>query len=343
MSSLKVSLSEVAERANVSHATVSRVLNNVDVPIAPETRRLVRHIAAELGYSPNKAARALATGRTQTIALWTANLRSAYYGDVIHYTNQEIIRHDYEMLVSCLTIGNDSKLDIIKVHSWPVDGILAVDLPRGWIPDLQNSLLESKPFINVGAYVIKDTDYVQIDFKEQAAEAVRHLASQGCRRIAYIVPDFFDWFEESHDARLEGYKKGMAEVGQELVYIVTRNEQREAVGPALKAHIEEFGCPDGLFCYNDDMAIGAYPILRDYGLRIPDDVAIVGCDGIRDTSYLYPALTTVVQPMEQMCAKAWTFLEKRIQNPTIDLQQEVLAPRLEIRGSSQRHATPATS
>lgn len=336
LSSVKVSLSEVAERANVSHATVSRVLNNVNVPIAPETRRLVRHIAAELGYSPNKAARALATGRTQTIALWTTNLRSAYYGDVIHYTNQEIIRHDYEMLVSCIGVTHDMTIDTFKLLSWPVDGILAVDLPRGEIPGLKDSLLDGKPFINIGAYVMTDTDFVQIDFTDQAAEAVRHLASIGCKRIAYVVPSFFDWFEESHDARLEGYRRGIADVGQKPEYIVTSDEKRESVACALTKHIEQHGCPDGLFCYNDDMAIGAYPALRNMGKCIPNDVAIVGCDGIRDTSYLYPALTTIVQPMEHMCAKAWSFLEKRIQDPTLPLQQEVLAPRLEIRGSSQR-------
>jgi len=336
LNSVKVSLSEVAERANVSHATVSRVLNNVNVPIAPETRKLVRHIAAELGYSPNRAARALATGRTQTIALWTTNLRSAYYGDVIHYTNQEIIRHEYEMLVSCVGVTHDMTIDTFKLLSWPVDGILAVDLPRGEIPGLKDSLLDGKPFINIGAYVVTGMDYVQIDFKDQAVEAIHHLAAIGCKRIAYVVPSFFDWFEEAKDARLEGYRKGMSDIGQKPEYIITPDEKRESVGPTLEAYIQDHGCPDGLFCYNDEMAIGTYPTLRDTGRRIPEDVAIVGCDGIRDTSYLYPALTTIIQPMERMCATAWSFLEKRIQNPSIDLQRMVLPSRLEIRGSSQR-------
>ena len=336
VSPLKISIRDVAERANVSHATVSRVLNNVNVPIAAETRQLVRHIAAEMGYRPNRAARALATGRTQAIALWSVNLRSAYYSDVIYYTHEEVIRHDYEMFVSSIRVTDDMSIDTFKLLTWPVDGILAVDLPRGFIPPLNNSLIGDKPFINIGAYVLTGTDYVQVDFKDQAADAIRHLASVGCKRIAYLVPNWFNWFDESCDARLEGYRSAMAELGREPEYILTHDEKREAVAPALTEYLDRHGCPDGLFCYNDDMAIGTYPIFRNRGIRIPEDIALVGCDGIRDTSYLYPALTTIVQPLQQVCATAWSFLKQRIEDPTLPLQQVVVAARLEVRGSSRR-------
>ena len=333
---MKVSIRDVAKRANVSHATVSRVLNNVDVPIAPETRQLVRHIADELGYRPNRAARALATGRNQSIVLWTVNLQSAYYGDVIYYTHEEVIRHDYEMLISGASMSDDLTLDKFKLLTWPVDGILAVDLPRGKIPGLNKSLVGDKAFINVGAYVHTDTDYVQVDFEAQAADAVRHLSSVGCKRIAYLVPDWFSWFDSIHDARLEGYRTVMAELGQKPEYIVTWDEKREQVAPALNAYLDQHGVPDGLFCYNDDMAIGAYPIFRERGIKIPDDIAIVGCNGIRDTSYVYPTLSTIVQPLQQVCATAWSFLKQRIDDPTLPLQQIVLSARLDIGGSSRR-------
>jgi LacI family transcriptional regulator len=334
---VRISIRDVAKRANVSHATVSRVLNNVDVPIADETRQLVRHIADEMGYRPNRAARALATGRNQSIVLWTVNLQSAYYGDVIYYTHEEVIRHDYEMLISGAPMYDDMSVDDFKLLTWPVDGILAVDLPRGRIPALNKSLVGDKPFINVGAYVITETDYVQVDFEDQAADAVRHLGSVGCKRIAYLVPGWFDWFESINDARLFGYRKAMAELGFQPEYIITHDEKREQVARALRAYLGQNGCADGLFCYNDDMAIAAYPVLQEKGIRIPDDIAVVGCNGIRDTSYLYPALTTIVQPLQQVCATAWTYLRRRIDNPSIPLQQVVLPARLEIRASSRRN------
>ncbi|BDI31644.1 LacI family transcriptional regulator [Capsulimonas corticalis] len=333
---MTISIREVAARAKVSRATVSRVLNNVDVPISAETRQLVRHVAAEMGYQPNRAARALATGRTQTIALWTSNLRSAYYGEVIYYTHEEIVRHEYELFVSAAGMGPGELVDTNQLASWPVDGVLAVDVPRGKLLGLSNSLIENKAFVNIGAYVLEDADFVQVDFQEKAAEAVLHLAETGCKRIAYLVPDWFEWFEESADARLTGYRLAMAKLGREPEYIVTDSELREAATSALASYAGAHGCPDGLFCYNDELAIGAYPALRELGLSIPDDVAVVGCDGIKDTSYLYPALTTIVQPLEQMCATAWAFLKRRIDDPTVSLQQQILQPRLEIRGSSKR-------
>jgi DNA-binding LacI/PurR family transcriptional regulator len=106
------------------------------------------------------------------------------------------------------------------------------------------------------------------------------------------------------------------------------------VSRALKAYIARHGCPDGLFYFNDDVAIGAFRALRDLGLRIPQDVALVGCAGIEDTAYHDPPLSTIAQPIEEMCVTALSFLIGRIKEPSIPVQQIVLQPRLEVRGSS---------
>jgi LacI family transcriptional regulator len=333
---VKSSLREVAVRAGVSDATVSRVLNSVDARIAPETRRRVQHAAAEMGYQPNRTARALATGRTQTLALWTSNLRSAHSAHVVYETREETLRHDYDLMICAYQFRQDGILDTSRLLSWPVDGILTVDLPRGDIPGLDGHLLGGKPFVNMGAYVLGQSDYVRIDFSQVAIEAVRHLHEIGCRRIGYVLPDWFDWFRECGDARFLAYESVMAEIGQKPEYIVTTHETRGVVGPALKTHVAQHGCPDGLFCFNDDMAIGAFRALRDLGLRIPDDVALVGCDGIDDAAYLDPSLTTITQPTAEMCATAWSFLMRRIREPEMPLQQITLQPRLEVRGSSER-------
>lgn len=332
----QVSIRQVAEHAQVSHATVSRVLNNADVRIAPETRLRVERCASELGYQPNRAARALVTGRTQTIALWAVSLRTAYYGDVIHHIHEELAGHGYDLIVSGAQASADGTLDTSKLLSWPVDGLLAVDLPRGAIPGLQDSHIGGLPFVNVGGYVRENADYVLVDFREQSAEAVRHLAAVGCRRIAYLVPDWFDWFHEADDPRLGGYDSAVAEMGRGPEYIRVPDSQRESVAPVLPGYVQRHGCPDGIFCYSDDLAIGAFAALRGLGLRVPEDVALIGCDGIRETAYLVPPLTTVVQPLAQMCEAAWSLLHQRIQNPDLPLQKVVLTPKLEMRGSSLR-------
>lgn len=333
---MRTSLRQVAARAGVSDATASRVLNTVDARIAPDTRRRVQQAAAEIGYQPNRAARALATGRTQAVALWSGNLRSSHSAHVVYHTREETLRHEYDLMISGYQYCENGVLDTSKLLSWPVDGILTIDLPRGIIPGLEGRLLGGKPFVNMGAYVVEHADHVRIDFSEQVKEAVRHLSQVGCRRIAYLLPDWFEWFRQCGDERLSGYECVMAELGQQPEFIVFGFETRQTVGPVLKEYIERHGCPDGMFCFNDDMAIGAFRALRDLGMRIPDDVALVGCDGIDDAAYLDPTLTTVAQPIEEMCATAWGFLERRLREPSIPVQQVTIQTRLEVRGSTKR-------
>jgi Transcriptional regulators len=334
---VRSSLRAVAERAEVSTSTVSRVLNNVDVPISPETQQRVRRIAAEMGYQPHRLARALATGCTQTVALWAANLRSAHYAQVVYFMRQEMLRHEYDLMISEAQPHGNGTLDTSRLRSWPVDGILAVELPRASIPGMEaKSLLAGKPFASMGVYVTQGADHVRIDFRDRVVEAVQHLHAVGCRRVAYLVPDWFEWFRQCQDDRLHGYEEAVASFGQAPEYILTADEKRVTVGPALKAYIASRGCPDGLFCFNDDMAIAAYRALRDLDRRIPEDVALIGCDGIEDTAYLDPPLTTIAQPLEEMCATAWAFLERRLREPGLPLQEATLQPTLQVRASSQR-------
>ena len=333
---MRISIRQVAERAGVSGATVSRVLNDVNVSITEETRERVKGIAAEMGYHPNRVARALATGRTQAIGLWLVNFRSPYYTKLMYHNRKEAHIHGYNLMISGGRIEDYGALDSTKLMTWPVDGVLAVDIPRGETSGLVGSLLWGKPFVNMGGYVTDAADYVKLDFKDRATEAVLHLYEVGCRRIAYVAPDWFDWFEVSNDPRLRGYQAAMDQMGCEPEYIITHNEVRRNTIPVVTEYIKQKGCPDGLFCFNDDMAIGSYRAVRDLGLRVPCDVALVGCDGIEETDYLDPPLTTLEQPVDTMCEFAWHFMKERLEDQSLPLQQVTVQPRLLIRGSSQR-------
>jgi len=331
----RISLREVAARAGVSDATVSRVLNRVDSRISAGTQQRVHKAAADLGYQPNLAARALVTGRTQTLALWLANLREPYYASVIHHTQQEVKRHGFDLLFSEIATMPDQSLDSSKVLAWPADGILGVDIGGRVVPGLVGTLLHQKPFVGMGGYCVPTADFVSVDFTAQVAEAVRHLARIGCRRIAYMVPD---WFHRPDDPRQNGYDAVMRETGQagEYITIPLSDDTRAVARRHLREYVAERGRPDGLFCFNDDIAIGAYRGLRDVGARIPEDTAIIGCDGLEDTLYFDPPLSTLTQPIDEMCAQAWAFLQQRIAEPGRPLQQKWLHPRLEVRGSAER-------
>jgi len=337
---VQVTLQQVAKQAGVSVSTVSRVLNNASVRVGPETRQRIREIAADMGYRANGTARALATGKTHSVALWADNVLSTYYSQMICLLRTEAENHGYDLMIGKADTLHDGSINSAKLMAWPLDGVLTIDLPRAQIPGLKQSLLWGKPFLNIGAYAAGDADFVKVDFTSAAVEAVRHLDSLGCDRIANLLPDWLDFFEEVGDTRLTGYQLAMSQLGKKIEYIFTENERRQGTVAPLEAYIRDHGCPQGIFCYNDDMAISAHLLIQKLGLRIPEDVALIGCNGIDDTDYLYPQLTTIVQPMEMMCATAWNLLEKRIREPGCPLQQVTLSARLMVRGSTVKDWQP---
>jgi DNA-binding LacI/PurR family transcriptional regulator len=152
------------------------------------------------------------------------------------------------------------------------------------------------------------------------------------RRIAYLVNDRSN-FPDKH--RHAAYHAVLAAAGLPPECIVTSDQSRGGARATVREYVHEHGCPDSIFCHNDDMAIGAYLGLRDLGIRIPDDVALVGCDGIEDTEWLECPLSTLAQPIEQMCALAAEFLQRRIDEPDAPRQQAMLQPTLVIRESSR--------
>jgi DNA-binding LacI/PurR family transcriptional regulator len=128
----------------------------------------------------------------------------------------------------------------------------------------------------------------------------------------------------------------------EFLYYPLSSEQRPIVRRLITQYIRLHGCPEALFCHSDDVALGVYRGLCDLKIRVPEEVALVGCDGIQDTEYLECPLTTLVQPVAEMCATAWKFLARRLENPGIARQKAVLKPVLAVRESSGRTVAALT-
>jgi LacI family transcriptional regulator len=127
-----------------------------------------------------------------------------------------------------------------------------------------------------------------------------------------------------------------AKLKPEFIYYPLSEQQRTSARELIQQYIGKHGCPEAIFCHSDDAALGIYRGLCDLKLRVPEDVALVGCDGIQDTEYLECPLTTLVQPVAAMCATAWRFLLQRMEQPTTKLQRANLKPKLVIRESSRR-------
>ncbi len=336
-----ITLKAIAERAGVSSMTVSAALSGKsgNVLISEATRRRVLDLAQEMGYRPNVAARTLVTGRTNQIAFWTQGVSNPYFNAVYHLARRDL-RH-YGLGVTLLEAGGRSPSQPLANVDSAVDGVVVFDWPNGEAA-LRETLatlgLAHLPFVGMGCYYVAgEADYVGVDLAAGTRQAVEHLYTIGCQRIAYVV-DQGSHYET--DARWSAYTLAVQRAGLEPEYIVTsvasRASARSLVTEYFGSYRDDKPRPDGLFCHNDVIASGVYRGLCDLGIRVPQDVALVGCDGIEDIEYLERPLSTLRQPAEQMCALACQFLYQRIQNASLSPQQIVLCPELIVRESSSR-------
>ncbi|HZT41412.1 MAG TPA: LacI family DNA-binding transcriptional regulator [Chthonomonadaceae bacterium] len=321
---------DLARELNVSHTTVSRVLNGKGGAfISDATRRRVLDAAARRNYRPHRFARALATGRTGMVVLWAQTLRQPYAVNIMNQVLDQMSDPSCELVIRTMR-----QLDAYPygIAHWQVDGILALD----GVDVLQHVMVlgqgSGPPIVAMGDPPGIPVDHVGVDLRAGAVEATRHLIEAGCRRIAFFTNT---WGNRPDEGRYAGYLSVMREAGRAPEIIVLTGEKRASARVALRTYIEREGHPDGLLCLSDDIAIGAYSAIRDLHLRIPDDIAVVGCDGLEEDEYLEPPLTTIMQPFDQMAAVAWQFLRQRMENRSLPIQTCVLSPQLVVRASSQ--------
>jgi LacI family transcriptional regulator len=324
---------DVARQAGVSPATVSYVVRGRrDVQLAESTRERVLAAAKDLGYSTNPIASALKTGRTGQIAIWIDSLLTSHNARVVHLMEQQLAQASYQIVVSLMRHAKDGYGSFTAL---PADGIIAHEQGTQ-VAELLAAFPDRRlPIVVTGAYnnALEGLDTVSIDLSAGAAEAAEHLVRQGRTRIAYLAPALV-W--QNASVRIRVYREVLARAGLSSEEIVAHGpmDERNIYRVTIREYIQAHGCPDGLLCLNDDMAMGAYRGLCDLGIRVPDDCALVGCDGIEETEYGYCPLTTIVQPIEQMCAQAWELLARRLQDPEIPVKHQMLQAQLAVRQSS---------
>lgn len=327
----RVTLKDIAQRAGVSATVVSQVLRGAQSPMVSEnTRNRVIEIARELGYRPNRHAQALVGGKTYTVALWKHDLHSAFHAWVLHQLTLSASNDGYEVIVCNFASVQE---DIHRMLATGVDGVVAHECVEHVKLLLRSYEDRRLPLVSMGVFYVSECDHVGIDLYTPAREAVKHLYDVGCRRIAYVLDDPS---RAQGEPRYEAYTSVMQEAGLPAEYLPLHGASRAEVRRLVKEYIQEHGVPDGLLCHNDDTAITCLRALYDLGLRVPDDVALVGCDGIEETLYTCPEISTIVQPVEAMCRTGWELLRRRMEQPDAELQSVILPARLEVRESSRR-------
>jgi LacI family transcriptional regulator len=329
-----VTLDDVARLSGVSRATASRAIN--DRPgVRPDVRQRVNEIANLMGFRPNRAATNLASGRSSVIGLVipSEELRVDPYGaSMTHAVGRVATARDLGLMLHLAQTEPGQTVHHI-LRDGMIDGVLvssvAVGLP--WVEELIDSPL---PTVMIGTHPTREVPGVDVENTESSAAAVAHLFEQGCQRVGLITGPL-----ERADARArrDGYRLAHERAGRAVdPGLIVKGDFDKAAGRSGAAELLKVGV-DGIFASNDEMAIGAMWACSHSGVRIPDDVAIVGFDGT-GADYWEPALTSVVQPFETIATRAVDALVAAVDGNPLT-KPVIVVPHLVEGGSSTRVTT----
>lgn len=335
-------IKDVARLAGVSEKTVSNVINDY-VHVSDRTRRVVQEAIDELGYRVNLAGRHLRRGRTGIIALVVPELDIPYFAELATHVIREAERRGLTVLVHQTGAEREKELAALAgFGSDFVDGVVLSPLALT-ARDLR-AHQGALPVVLLGELLEEGADHVAIDNERAAREATEHLVSLGRRRIL-AVGGHDDPASGTAEARTRGYRAALAAAGIEFDPTAVRQvaafrmtNGAAAVGEALAQGRR----PDALLCMNDQLALGALRALHDHGLRVPQDVAVVGFDDVEGGRFSVPALTTVAPDKAAVAAAAVALVLGRIEEATADPsagpalspQDRVVPHRLVVREST---------
>ncbi|RNG18015.1 LacI family DNA-binding transcriptional regulator [Streptomyces botrytidirepellens] len=330
---------DVATLAGVSPKTVSNVINGF-AHVAPATRERVQRAIRQLGYRPNRAARNLRRGSTGMIALVLPELDVPYFAELGRHFLTTAEEHGRTLLIEQTLGDRDREVSVINgLGDHIVDGVVVSPLAlhghalAGHLGAVPLVLIGERPSGGL-------TDHVVIDNVAAAREAVTHLIRGGRRRIAAVGPQPEPYIGTPL-LRRTGYRQALEAAGLPLDPRLERETPRYHLregARAMDALLDGAELPDAVFCFNDALALGALRTLYERGLRVPEDVAVMGFDDIEATRYSTPSLSTVAPDKGAIARHAVSLLLERIDAPGRPPREVVVGHTLCTRESTEAGA-----
>ena len=326
---MAVSIRDVAERAGVSRGTVSKVLNNVSgFQISSELRDRINEAAKELGYTPNEIARALGRGRSKTIGLVIYGLRNPFFADMAEIVDQLALKSGYRVIIELTENIRTAHGRLGNLVGWPLDGMLV--WADAWEAFAGNIIQPSKrPTVFLGYPQEGARDWVAFDLAAGMRLAMTHIMERGYSNPGFLTPFPTDAYGRA-EARTQAYLDVCRELGLPgRIHILEGNFESKQAAVSMGIRIANMPLgdrPDVLLCHNDFIAIGVYHGLTRAGVRVPDDVAIVGFDGIDEGKYLDKPLTSISTPSVLLCSTALKILLSRLNDDSITPPYAVSIP-----------------
>ncbi|MCM0650961.1 LacI family transcriptional regulator [Clostridium swellfunianum] len=332
---MAASIKDVAKEAGVSIATVSRVLNDVDV-VNEETKKKVQEAIKKLGYRPNIVARSLKTQKSRTIGIIIPDISNQFYPEIVRGAEDVSNIYNYNIMLCNTDLDPDKEMEYLRVlKEKMVDGVIYMS------NSLEPAIIDLVKSLEMPVVLVETTDRantfpsVTIDNEKGALDATEFLIKNGNKRIGYVGTH-----EDVVNAaayRFQGYKAALEkhnmEFDKNICYFsgLKANDGYEGIKEIVKkADI------DAVFCASDEIAMGVINGLREEGKRVPEDVEVMGFNDIYSASIFYPKLTTVVQPMYDMGSVGMRMLIKIINGAELVQHHFVLPHEVVKRDSCKK-------
>jgi LacI family transcriptional regulator, fructose operon transcriptional repressor len=325
-----VSIKDVAEAAEVSTATVSRVLSN-GLHVRPEVRERVMAVVERLGYRPNLVARSLRSQQSTTIGLIVSDICNPFFTSLSRAVEDTAYEQGYSVLL-CNTDESPEKEAMYLNLMLDTSVAGAIMSPtRQTVANLTTANFSFPTVVVDRSIANGDVDAVLLDNVDAAYRLTTHLIEQGYRRIAALCSEMSTGLE-----RQAGYERALRAHG-----LFPRAEYMKYVAPKIETGyvaalkmLDAAEPPDAFFTVNSMLAAGALQAIRERNLRIPDDIALVTFDETTWASLVQPAITLIAQPTYEIGKTAAELLLQRIANPGRPTRQVILKGQLQVRGSS---------
>ncbi|MBU3178898.1 LacI family transcriptional regulator [Clostridium estertheticum] len=330
---MAASIKDVAREAGVSIATVSRVLNDIDV-VNEDTKKKVKDAIKKLSYRPNIVARSLKTQKSSTIGIIIPDISNQFYPEIVRGCEDVANIYNYNIMLCNADLDVEKEMESLRIlKEKMIDGVIYMSNSIG------NNVIELIKELEMPVVLVETADEqgifpsVAIDNVMAAADAVKYLINKGNKNVAYVGTSIEK--VNALSQRYTGYTKGLSDMGitlnKDLIYHGGVKARDGYTG--INVILDTGAQVDAVFCASDEIAMGVINALRDKSINVPEKIDVMGFDDIYSASTFYPKLTTVSQPMYDMGSVGMRMLIKSINNLVVEEKHFVLPYRIVERDS----------
>ncbi|QTL99134.1 LacI family DNA-binding transcriptional regulator [Iocasia frigidifontis] len=329
-----VTLKDVAEKAEVSIATVSSVIND-SRPVAKETREKVLQVIEEMNYRPNSVAQALKSGKTKRILYIVPSITNLVFAQFINEVQHALTKQGYDLIL----LNNEARSDLTKsylsiIRPSNIDGVIMTQTRTCGRIIADKCRDEGIPFVVLfEPNIFEDTSMVITDEEQGMAEAVKHLISYGHEKIGFVMVKDSRNQAKRYQGFLNALEENNIQFNENYLIECSDHDERDAYAH-IKSYVEQQGLDfTALICCNDFLSHGAIKVFRELQIKIPEKISIIGYDD-SIAQYIYPPLTSVSLPKKKLAETSVKMLLSNIRNGNVENKAIKYPQRLVVRSST---------